>query len=136
MLRRLPRVVYLTIIFFLSLTTLNLFLKNELIFYKNYLKKKIESNEIGKLVENPLTLLNSRFYPEVRSYEMKDWHNYEFMDYEASRVGPGENGSAVIITDPEEMKINDELRQTEGLSVLVSDKISVNRSLPDVRHKM
>lgn len=132
MFRRLPRCGFLFILFSLLLTTLNLFYRREN-HLKNFLKTKIDSNEVGSLVDNPLYLLNARFYPETKEYQVKDWHDYKFMNYEANRAGPGENGAAVNITEPEEMKINDALREIEGLNVFVSDKISVNRSLPDVR---
>lgn len=102
---------------------------------KRRVNEKIQTNEIVKLVENPLMLANVKIYPEVENFELKDWHDYRFIEEEALRVGPGENGSAVLVTDPEEVKINDDLRKVEGLNVYVSDKISVNRSVPDVRHK-
>lgn len=134
MFRRLPRAVYLILIFVFSLTTLNHLIGNENV-HRNFVRRKIESMELKSLVENPLVLLNAHVYPEVESYELKDWHDYEFIAFERSRLGPGENGSAVILTDPKEIKLSDELREIEGLNVFVSDKISVKRSLPDVRHK-
>lgn len=72
-------------------------------------------------------------YPALQNYERKDWHDYKFMNYEAEREGPGEQGSPHVLTDPEDIKLNKELFQIEGLYVVVSDKISVNRSVPDVR---
>jgi hypothetical protein len=130
MLRRLPRAVYLVLIFVLSLTTLNHFIGSRNV------RQTINSIELkSTMVENPLIMLNARVYPEVENYELKDWHDYEFMAYEASRTGLGENGSAVILTDPTEINLSKEMNKTEGLNVFVSDKISVNRSLPDVRHK-
>lgn len=38
------------------------------------------------------------------------------------------------MTDPTDIQLNDELFEEFGMSVLVSDKISVNRSVPDFRH--
>jgi polypeptide N-acetylgalactosaminyltransferase len=96
---------------------------------------EIKPEELLKCFDNPLHLANIKIYPEANSYELKDWHDYKFMDYEAHRYGPGENGSAFVLTDPSDVKIGKKLLQIEGLNVLVSDKISVNRSLPDVRHK-
>ncbi|CRK91362.1 CLUMA_CG005035, isoform A [Clunio marinus] len=76
-----------------------------------------------------------RRYAELKNYELKDWHDYEFKRHEATRVGEGENGTAVHLTDPKEIEANNEMFEIEGLNVIVSDKISVNRSLPDVRHE-
>ncbi|CAO1392457.1 unnamed protein product, partial [Diamesa tonsa] len=84
--------------------------------------------------ENKLLVHRKDIYPVVTNYEMMDWHDYEFMNYEASRRGPGENGTAVFLTDPSEIELDNELYKIEGLSVVVSDKISVNRSVPDVRN--
>lgn len=129
------RPVYLTVIVFLLVKALNHLLNHERL-QRQHLRKLIESNEIASLVDNPLHLLNVKVYPEVESYELKDWHDYKFMAYEATRTGLGENGSEVILHDAREIKINDDLREIEGLNVYVSDKISVNRSIPDVRHEM
>jgi hypothetical protein len=118
--------IILIVIFEVSLNRSNL---------KGTIHEKIVTNEIVELVENPLMLANVKIYPEVKNYELKDWHDYAFMEEEARRVGPGENGTAVVLTDPEEVKISEELKKIEGLNVYVSDKISVNRSIPDVRHK-
>ncbi|CAO1410603.1 unnamed protein product [Diamesa hyperborea] len=84
--------------------------------------------------ENKLLVHRKDIYQVVTNYEMIDWHDYEFMNYEAQRVGPGENGTAVFLTDPSEIELDTELYKIEGLSVVVSDKISVNRSVPDVRN--
>lgn len=72
-------------------------------------------------------------YPVATNYERKDWHDWKFIKYELSRQGPGEQGEPVVLTDPEEVELNQELFKNEGLYALVSDKISVNRSVPDSR---
>lgn len=131
--RRLPRFAFILIVFFLLIVTFNLRLKSEREL-KLRLNSKLSQNQLLSLIDNPLHLLNARMYPQAVDYSLKDWHDHEFMAYEASREGPGENGTAVFLTEPNEIKLNDELREVEGLNVLISDKISVNRSLPDVRH--
>lgn len=58
------------------------------------------------------------------------------MEYERTREGPGEQGQRYFLTNASEIELNKKLEAEEGLSVLVSDKISVNRSVPDTRpHK-
>ena len=47
--------------------------------------------------------------------------------------GPGEQGSAVILSAEEEKK-KDELYKVNGFNAFVSDKISLDRSLQDIRH--
>lgn len=133
MTRLLCRVGTFVAIFFSVLTMWKLFADNDSL-ARTYLQQLIKLNQMGSVVDNPLELLNVNIYPEVKNFKMKDWHDYAFMDYEASRKGPGENGTAVVLTDEEEIKISDALREVEGLNVHVSDKISLQRSLPDVRH--
>jgi hypothetical protein len=72
-------------------------------------------------------------YPFATSYERKDYHNYEFMEAERLRVGPGEQGVKVILPGAEEVARNRELFKEHGFYGVTSDTISVNRSLPDVR---
>lgn len=72
-------------------------------------------------------------YPFATVYERKDYHDYEFMQLEAMREGPGEQGEKLILTDPDEIQQNKEVYKNFGVFGLVSDRISVNRSLPDLR---
>jgi hypothetical protein len=51
-----------------------------------------------------------------------DWHDYKFIDYESKRTGPGEQGASI------EFDV-----AAVGYSGLLTDFLSVNRSLPDVR---
>lgn len=74
-------------------------------------------------------------YPVIKSFDRKDWHDYEFINYEGSREGVGEQGKGHELTDSDEIKQDNELEREEGLHVIVSDKISVNRSIQDTRPK-
>ena len=67
--------------------------------------------------------------------EKIDWHDYQFMAYEATRVGPGENGAPVYLK-PNEVIKNKKLYKLEGVYTLANNKISPNRSLPDYRPKV
>lgn len=72
-------------------------------------------------------------YPFATSYQRKDYHNREFMKMEAAREGPGEKGAKIVITDEEELAKNREHLKTFGFFAGLSDVISVNRSVPDIR---
>ena len=48
-------------------------------------------------------------------------------------LGPGEQGAAVILSADEEKKKND-LFKVNGFNAFVSDKISLERALKDIRH--
>lgn len=81
-----------------------------------------------------LSHIGNKMYPIVLdSYEKKDWHDYEFMKYEATREGPGEQGKSYELTDPKDIEEDKRLEDSEGLKVFVSDRISVNRSIWDTR---
>jgi hypothetical protein len=68
------------------------------------------------------------------SLEKIDWHDYEFINYEATRQGPGER-SGYKLTDENEIRRNEELFKVFGLSIVVSEKVSLTRSLEDPRHE-
>lgn len=72
-------------------------------------------------------------YPFATNYERKDYHDYIFMEYEATRVGPGESGRKYVLTDPSDIERSKEQEKFFGFSTTASDHISVNRSLPDIR---
>lgn len=127
--RRTSNLVYLFVLFVISAATIHLIINIESL-NRIYLDGKSENHRS----ENKLLVHNKNIYPIVTNYEMIDWHDYKFIKYEASRRGPGENGTAVFLTDPSEIELDFELYKIEGLSVVVSDKISVNRSVPDVRN--
>lgn len=98
------------------------------------LKRAMVFNREEALHEVSVPKRTSR-YPVATNYDRKDWHDWDFIAYEKSRVGPGEQGEAVYFTDPEDIKENKRLYDIEGLNALVSDRISVNRSVPDTRHQ-
>lgn len=70
-----------------------------------------------------------------KSVEKIDWNDYEQLLADGHRKGFGEHGEAGVLTDPEEIASNEKLFDIFGMSVVVSDKISVNRSVPDFRPK-
>lgn len=63
-----------------------------------------------------------------------DWHDYKFIENEMKRVGPGEKGEAVNEVEPDEEALSQRLFDENGYYGLISDKISVNRSVADIRH--
>lgn len=65
-----------------------------------------------------------------------DWHNYTLIDMENHRKGPGEQGKAFKLTDPDDIKRNNELNKVNGYWAVASDIISVNRSVADIRHPL
>lgn len=61
-----------------------------------------------------------------------DWHDYDFIAAEASREGFGEGGRGEIL--PENEKEEGQRRMKRyGFNGLVSDRVSLNRSITDTR---
>lgn len=62
-----------------------------------------------------------------------DWNDFNAIALEEQRSGPGEHGEPVKLTDSLEIRLNQELYNKTGFSVVISDIISVNRSILDAR---
>nr|XP_020763224.1 polypeptide N-acetylgalactosaminyltransferase 10-like [Odocoileus virginianus texanus] len=62
---------------------------------------------------------------------LKDWHDKESIKRDAQRAGDGEQGRPFPLTYAERV---DQAYRENGFNIYVSDKISLNRSLPDIRH--
>lgn len=63
-----------------------------------------------------------------------DWHDYKFIAHEEQRKGIGEHGKSAQLSS-KESDMYDKLFKENGFNAALSDKISFNRSLPDIRHK-
>lgn len=87
-----------------------------------------------------LILINSSYHDKIVEYssientKTRTWIDQQLVDEDQKRVGIGEHGVEVSLSDPEEISSNAKLYEETGFSVIVSDKISVNRSLPVVVH--
>lgn len=76
--------------------------------------------------------MSSFFRRRHASFDTKDWNDYEELKNDRSKVGYGEHGIKTYnenLLDGEEQRLID----INGHNVLVSDKISLLRSLPDFR---
>jgi hypothetical protein len=124
---------------FLAVIHDKVFNRNQLLKLQFESPSRLQSESVnlssGFVDVNQISEIDPKKYWRATDFEKKDWHDYEFMKYEASRVGPGEQGQGFKLTDPADIKLNAEVSKIEGLSAIVSDKISVNRSVPDTRHE-
>ncbi|XP_049598035.1 polypeptide N-acetylgalactosaminyltransferase 10-like isoform X2 [Syngnathus scovelli] len=60
-----------------------------------------------------------------------DWHDYDAMRRDAARVGNGEQGKPFPMSESDRADL---AYRENGFNIYVSDRISLNRSLPDIRH--
>lgn len=63
-----------------------------------------------------------------------DWNDYQFIEAEKQRTGIGEHGVPASVSDDEEAE-RKRLFDLNGFNALLSDYISINRSVKDIRHK-
>jgi hypothetical protein len=65
-----------------------------------------------------------------------DWHDYELLKREKHRSGVGEHGIGVHFQNQSKAQqaLQKKLYDENGFNGLLSDRISLNRSLPDIRH--
>ncbi|XP_037934221.1 N-acetylgalactosaminyltransferase 6 [Teleopsis dalmanni] len=65
----------------------------------------------------------------------KDWHDYTAMERDAQRVGIGEQGKRAKIDDESQRELEHTMSLQNGFNALLSDSISVNRSINDIRYE-
>ena len=64
-----------------------------------------------------------------------DWHDWEQISEELKRTGPGEQGKPVIVDGTQKDKDRSSY-QENGFSGFVSDQISLERAVKDIRHPL
>lgn len=66
--------------------------------------------------------------------EKIDWHDYEAMRKDALREGTGEQGKAAYLGSSA-FSDYEKLFKVNGFNAALSDKIALDRAVPDIRHK-
>ena len=79
-------------------------------------------------------ILISHFQYKVGQTKI-DWHDWDFITEELKRNGPGEQGKPVVL-DSNESNNDKSSYQSNGFSGYVSDKISLDRAVKDIRHPL
>ncbi|XP_060692799.1 polypeptide N-acetylgalactosaminyltransferase 10-like isoform X1 [Hemiscyllium ocellatum] len=94
-----------------------------------YREKQLESP--AEVVQGlPIKPRQDTFFIEDR-LRKKDWHDHQAIRADAAKSGIGEQGKPVPLTDEDQ---SSQAYRENGFNIYVSDKISLNRSLPDIRH--
>ncbi|VUZ42992.1 unnamed protein product [Hymenolepis diminuta] len=63
-----------------------------------------------------------------------DYHDYKLMEQERLRRGPGEQGAPVFLEGKEKVRSQSVFTEN-GFCQVVSDKIALDRAIPDLRHE-
>uniref|UniRef100_A0A1L8E1A6 Polypeptide N-acetylgalactosaminyltransferase n=1 Tax=Nyssomyia neivai TaxID=330878 RepID=A0A1L8E1A6_9DIPT len=125
--RNSTRIIKLSIIFFIAVIIM-VFLYKSLYDEATHLPVKKE-----KIPEHPR---HGAFFggaPKNVHKRKIDWHDYETIKLDSARQGVGEKGLAALVP-VEENDLKESMYRANGFNALLSDKISVNRSIPDIRH--
>jgi len=97
------------------------------------LQEKKKADEVPKLPNPNVGIENIQKDSRIDPNSLVDWHNWTQIKLDSERVGPGEQGKPVQVSSAEE-KSHQDLFRANGFSGWVSDKISLHRAIPDIRH--
>ncbi|XP_077984164.1 polypeptide N-acetylgalactosaminyltransferase 10-like [Glandiceps talaboti] len=81
---------------------------------------------------NPDVILGDNHRTDYSKYPKRDWHDYQRIEADAKREGPGEQGKPYIL-DAEEKKRESQDFAKYGFNIHISDVIAIDRAIPDIR---
>jgi len=92
------------------------------------------TNDLGSVINKLKNHLHSQRNANVKS--LRDWHDYASHKRDidqANQGGLGENGKAAYLNNINYKKAVAKAINETGINTILSDKISLQRSLPDAR---
>ncbi|XP_026747459.1 N-acetylgalactosaminyltransferase 6-like isoform X2 [Trichoplusia ni] len=93
------------------------------------------TNQALEVLQVPQRFLSKKDYFVPTSLKKIDWHDYALINHERKRVGLGEHGYPAHLPKSDH-EIEKKLYAVNGFNGALSDKIPLNRSLPDIRHHL
>lgn len=101
-------------------------------FFKDKFKSEaLQREEEDKHIHHTGSFFNGQ--PKNIHKKKIDWHDYDYIKFDEKRTGLGEQGKPASLKKEEE-EMEDKLFKRNGFNAFLSDKISLNRSVPDIRH--
>ena len=90
--------------------------------------------DLNRMRNEPKIRINKTYF-ELPKAEgpFKEWEDFEGLMTELQRVGMGEQGKPAFLNEPSLKEEEKKLSMENGFNALLSDYISVNRSVADVR---
>ncbi|XP_067648419.1 N-acetylgalactosaminyltransferase 6-like [Eurosta solidaginis] len=73
-------------------------------------------------------------HKQFKQSQLRDWHDHDAMMRDAERSGPGEQGKPAYVVNMEYKEAAPDSLREYGFNALLSEQISLERALPDVRH--
>lgn len=91
--------------------------------------------DLNRTREEEKQIKINKTYFELPKVEgpLREWEDFEFMMEDLQRVGLGEQGVAAYLDNETLKELEQKLSMENGFNALLSDYISVNRSVADVR---
>lgn len=97
-----------------------------------------ELSNVGSQLQYQINEINEVQKPNsyFRNYDKIkiDWHDYKYINAEKNQLGIGEHGNPSNVSQEEEPE-RERMALIAGFNALLSDRIALNRSIPDIRHK-
>lgn len=124
--------------------TFLLFCAYEILLFYDQLNKQEKNEELRNIIqhEKQKDKLLQLELQEINTLDKKgklglkmDWHDWEQVGADLRRQGPGEQGAPVRLTK-DEMSYAERTYRDHGFCAFVSDKIAIDRSIPDIRHSV
>ncbi|XP_055371901.1 N-acetylgalactosaminyltransferase 6-like [Condylostylus longicornis] len=112
------------------------FIQNEEMKVRTAEEEEFEKQNLPPIVHNIESAKNAKYLQIQEDYgeDRIDWHDRNYMEQEKLKIGIGEQGRSAQL--PSYETENEKLIFSQnGFNGLLSDKISLNRSLPDIRYE-
>lgn len=130
--------IYTAVLFIIVALVRSFLVVNDIELVENKIKLAfIDISKVNSYLQNQMQEASSRASNSFfRNYDRVkiDWHDYAYINAEKNQTGIGERGIAAYVSEEDEPERR-RLAGIAGFNALLSDRIALNRTIPDIRHK-